>query len=64
MASATAWEKKYQADSDMRTLAEAEAIEKDPARLKAARAKAREKIAEMTAVLGDKEDPVKKPGKK
>lgn len=37
----------WQAESDMRTLAEAEEIRKDPKRLKAALAKAREKIEEL-----------------
>jgi len=37
-------DKDWQAESDMRTLAEAEEIRKDPKRLKAALAKAREKI--------------------
>ena len=37
----------WQAESDMRTLAQAEEIRKDPKRLKAALAKAKEKIAEL-----------------
>lgn len=40
-------DKDWQAESDMRTLAEAEEIRKDPKRLKAALAKAREKIDEL-----------------
>lgn len=48
-------ENDWRADSDMRTLMEAEQIEADPKRLKAARAKAKEKLAQMQAVLGDKE---------
>lgn len=49
MAKATgiAMDKEWQAESDMRTLAEAEEIRKDPKRLKAALAKAREKIEEL-----------------
>lgn len=39
--------KEWQAESDMRTLAEAEEIRKDPKRLKAAMAKAKEKIEEL-----------------
>lgn len=42
-----AMDKEWQAESDMRTLAEAEEIRKDPKRLKAALAKAREKIDEL-----------------
>ncbi|BDE74078.1 MULTISPECIES: hypothetical protein [Delftia] len=37
----------WRADEDMRTLARAEEIRKDPKRLKAALAKAKEKIAEL-----------------
>ena len=40
----------YQAESDMRTLAQAEEIRKDPKRLKAALAKAKEKIAELQSL--------------
>ena len=40
----------WQADSDMRTLAQAEEIRKDPKRLKAALAKAKEKIAELQSL--------------
>ncbi len=39
--------KDWQAESDMRALAEAEEIRKDPKRLKAALAKAKEKIEEL-----------------
>ena len=41
----------WQAKSDMRTLAEAEEIRKDPKRFKAAMAKAKEKLAEIEALL-------------
>lgn len=40
----------WQAESDMRTLAQAEEIRKDPKRLKAALAKAKEKIAELQSI--------------
>lgn len=40
-------DKDWQAQSDMRTLAEAEEIRKDPKRLKAALTKAKEKIEEL-----------------
>ena len=39
--------KDWQAESDMRALAEAEEIRKDPKRLKAALAKAKEKTEEL-----------------
>ena len=42
----------YQAQSDMRTLAEAHAIKKDPKRHKAAKDHAKKKIAEMGKVIG------------
>jgi 5-bromo-4-chloroindolyl phosphate hydrolysis protein len=45
--SGIAMDKDWQAESDMRTLAEAEEIRKDPKRLKAALAKAKEKIEEL-----------------
>lgn len=40
----------WEAESDMRTLAQAEEIRKDPKRLKSALAKAKEKIAELQAI--------------
>ncbi|WP_156909598.1 hypothetical protein [Ottowia thiooxydans] len=40
-------DKDWQAESDMRALAAAEEIRKDPKRLKAALAKAKEKISEL-----------------
>lgn len=40
-------ESEWRAESDMRRLAEAEEVRKDPKRLKAALAKAKEKIAEL-----------------
>ena len=41
----------WQAKSDMRTLAEAEEIRKDPKRFKAAMAKDKEKLAEIESLL-------------
>lgn len=38
---------KWQAESDMRTLTDAERIKKDPVRMKHARRAAKEKLAEM-----------------
>lgn len=46
----------WQAESDMRTLMQAEEIEKDPKRLAAAKKKAKEKLAELQKVLGEKEN--------
>lgn len=46
-------EEDYQAESDLRTLAQAEAIRKDAKRLKAALAKAKEKIADLQAVQSE-----------
>lgn len=45
----------YMAESDLRTLMEAEAIEKNPKRLKAARALAKQKLADLSTVIGEKE---------
>ena len=50
--SGIAMDKDWQAESDMRTLAEAEEIRKDPKRLKAALAKAKEKIEELQKLQG------------
>lgn len=44
-------EAEWKAKDDMRTLAEAEEIRKDPKRYKAAMAMAREKLAEIEALL-------------
>ena len=41
----------WKVEDDMRTLARAEEIRKDPKRLKAALAKAREKLGEIEALL-------------
>ncbi len=43
-------EGKWQAEDDMRTLARAEEIRRDPKRLKAAQAIAKEKIKELEAL--------------
>lgn len=51
---ASADDKEWRAESDMRTLAEAEEIRKDPKRLKAAQAKAREKIEELKSLTPEK----------
>lgn len=40
----------YQAEDDMRTLARAEEVKKDPKRYQAALAKAKEKMAELQAL--------------
>lgn len=45
----------WQAEQDLRTLMECEAIEKDPKRLKAAQKLAKEKLAELNNVIGDKD---------
>lgn len=44
-------EAEWKAKDDMRTLAEAEEIRKDPKRYKAAMAMAREKLSEIEALL-------------
>jgi hypothetical protein len=45
----------YQVESDLRTLQEAEAIEKDPKRMKAAQELAKKKLVELAAVVTDKD---------
>jgi hypothetical protein len=47
-------EQDWRAESDMRALAAAEEIRKDPKRLKAALAKAKEKIAELQSLQTEK----------
>ncbi|GKS73673.1 hypothetical protein AVME950_02275 [Acidovorax sp. SUPP950] len=44
----------WRAEADMRRLADAEEIRKDPKRLKAALAKAKEKISELQALQPEK----------
>lgn len=46
-------DKDWQAESDMRTLAEAAEIRKDPKRLAAALAKAKQKIADLQRLQPD-----------
>jgi hypothetical protein len=43
-------DKKWQAESDLRTLLDACAIRKDKARFKAAQAVAKDRVVEMTAI--------------
>jgi hypothetical protein len=43
----------YQCESDLRTLQEAEAIEKDPKRFKACQELAKKKLVELAAVVSD-----------
>lgn len=43
----------YQVESDLRTLQEAECIEKDPKRFKAAQELAKKKLVELAAVVSD-----------
>ena len=45
------WEKRYQAEQDLEALCRVKAINKDPKRLKAAKALAKEKLAESKAEL-------------
>ncbi len=45
--------KDWQTESDVRTLCEAEAIKKDPKRLKAAQDFAKQKLAEMGKILSE-----------
>ena len=45
-------ERDWRAEDDMRTLARAEEIKRDPARLKAAQKKAKEKLEELQSVAG------------
>ena len=45
------WEKKYQIEQDLEALCRVKAIEKDPKRMEAAKALAKEKLAENKAEL-------------
>ena len=45
------WEKKYQIEQDLEALCRVKAINKDPKRLEAAKALAKEKLAESKAEL-------------
>ena len=51
----SSYEDKYRAEDDMRTLAKAQEVKKDPKRYKAALACAKEKIAEMEAAFPEAE---------
>jgi len=46
-------DEKWRVESDLRTLQDACAIKKDPKRLKAAQALAKDKLLEMAAVAGE-----------
>lgn len=46
----------WRADSDLRTLIEAEQIKKDPKRLAKAQAKAKERMLEVAAVASEKSE--------
>lgn len=46
-------DKRFQAEQDVRTLVDAEKIKKDPQRLKAARASAKEQRAALDKVKGE-----------
>lgn len=48
-------DKKWQVESDLRTLCEAEEIKKDPKRFKACQEMAKEKMMEMGAAVGGAE---------
>lgn len=54
--SAIAAEDDWRVDSDLRTLIEAEQIEKDPKRLKAAQALAKKRLIEVAAVASGDSD--------
>ena len=49
-----AMERDWRVESDLRTLQEAEAIERDPKRMKAAQELAKKKLLELTAVMNEK----------
>ena len=53
--SMAAQEKEWQAEGDLRTLVDAEKIKKDPARMKAAMAKAKEQKTALESVEKKKE---------
>jgi len=52
MAIGMACDEDWKVDSDLRTLIEAEQIEKDPKRLKAAQAMAKKRLLEVASVAG------------
>lgn len=49
-------EKRWRAESDLRTLVEAEAIRADAGRLKAAQTMARQKMIDMASVAADSKE--------
>ena len=52
------WEKKYQVEQDLEALCRVKAINKDPKRMEAAKALAKEKLAENKARLAELQDKV------
>lgn len=49
-------EKDWQAESDLRTMLECEIIEKDPKRIKAVRALAKQKMLDMAGIASEGKD--------
>ena len=56
--SVDAWEKKYQIEQDLEALCRVKAINKDPKRMEAAKALAKDKLAENKARLAELQDKV------
>ena len=56
LVSAAAEEAEWRAESDLRTLIEAEKIEKDPKRMKAVRALAKKKMMEAASIASEGKD--------
>ena len=56
LVSADAEEAEWRAESDLRTLIEAEKIEKDPKRMKAVRALAKKKMMEAASIASEGKD--------
>lgn len=56
----SAEEKKWRTEDDLRALCRAEEIKRDPARLKACKAMAKERKAELDSALGTKDEDKKK----
>lgn len=52
------WEKKYQIEQDLEALCRVKAINKDPKRMEAAKALAKEKLADNKARLAELQDKV------
>lgn len=55
MAKSLGMDQNWQAESDLRTLVEAEAIEKDAKRMKAVRELAKQKLQDMAAIAAEKD---------